>query len=462
MEIGTSKVTGDEALVSLSNQEGPGADLVRAFLQRPESDDLSWLESWFQTRIEHRFSGTLTESEAKLEFDPPSVQTEAVPLSHSIKLKSVQPFYFRGFRDNSSAIDMLGEFIVIEGRNSSGKTSLAEALEWLFTGSLSRRENSNAGNSRELEHCITNQFRPDDAETWVSATFAWQQGDADQEEIILRRVLKEDYGTTSTSHCTSVLFLGDDELDSDAEHRILDNLFAGVAPLLMQHTLRDFVQGDPKRRRDYFERLLRLDGLTTVISQAVITDERAVDFPSPNGKRHLDLFNEVGSDLKTEAAKKVHQKVLQGDKDITMERVTEDLSSICKSEYTTNLEGKSSKDEIVAALENEQLSVRQNSFPLLAQLRPRRELPDASPKTGGVPDVSDLVSGIRDAWQKYEPASLAVQAIGQDNLASASNSESHSDPLGCRINRGRTRFPAMPIMLLPTCQYPSCRPCRHN
>ena len=35
---------------------------------------------------------------------------------------------------------MDGDLVVIDGRNSSGKTSLAESLEWLFTGSLSRRE----------------------------------------------------------------------------------------------------------------------------------------------------------------------------------------------------------------------------------------------------------------------------------------------------------------------------------
>ena len=76
---------------------------------------------------------------------------------------------------------------------SSGKTRLAEALEWLLTGSPSRRERRHSGNPRELEKCMSNQFCPGDVDTWVSTTFILKsQGDF--EEIVLRRVLKKDYG----------------------------------------------------------------------------------------------------------------------------------------------------------------------------------------------------------------------------------------------------------------------------
>ncbi|MBL0347275.1 MAG: AAA family ATPase [Anaerolineales bacterium] len=39
----------------------------------------------------------------------------------------------------SDPINLTGKLIVIDGRNSSGKTSLAEAFEWLLSGQLIRR-----------------------------------------------------------------------------------------------------------------------------------------------------------------------------------------------------------------------------------------------------------------------------------------------------------------------------------
>lgn len=46
----------------------------------------------------------------------------------------------------------------------------------------------------------------------------------------------------------------------------------------MQHTLRDFVQSNPAARRQYFEQLLKLDDLTTMIEKAVIGDTRLREF----------------------------------------------------------------------------------------------------------------------------------------------------------------------------------------
>ena len=114
----------------------------------------------------------------------------------------------------------------------------------------------------------------------------------------LRRLLTEDYGSTSTAACKSVLFHDDEELPPEAERKVLDRFLAGVPPLLMQHTLRDFVQGEPKVRREYFERLLRLDELTELIRHAVVTDDRAADFSSPSGDTFLRAWHELGSMLK--------------------------------------------------------------------------------------------------------------------------------------------------------------------
>ena len=409
--------TGDEALRYLSKNQGAEGGLVRAFLMRRDTEDMNWLNTWFQSRIEKRYAGPLSNSDSILSFGPPPSQVETVPLAPPIKLKSVQAHYFRGFREGLGQVDMGTNFIVIEGRNSSGKTSLAEALEWLFSDALSRRESINAGNARELEDCITNVFRPAGEDTWVSATFVLSSDDGNAKEFILRRVLQKDYGTTTKATCSSVLFLDEKELSRGEERQVLDKIFAGVPPLLMQHTLRDFVQGDPKRRREYFERLLRLDELTELIRQAVISDGRATDFPSPSGVHYLRLWGQLGSNLKDNLSKKAHSQPLRSDKGDPFKKISDTLSSISRVEFPSLLGGLSKNEEIVATLQEEQVRVRQSSFPILAQLRPRRQLSDYLQEPKPASYVDTLGQRIRDAWKDYEPTLLAVQAIGDNNLA---------------------------------------------
>ena len=390
--------SGDEALSYLSRDDGAAGDLVRGFPGRRVSEDGNWLEAWFRERIQKHFSGPIPESDTKMTFGPPPDQLGAIPLAPSVKLESVQAHYFRGFRDTMGRIDMSQNFIVIEGRNSSGKTSLAEALEWLFTGSLSRRDSSNAGHSRELEHCVTNQFRPDDDSTWVNAEFSVLSDDGHSEKYVLRRVLKEDYGMTASSTCSSTLFVDDEDMSPLAERLILDKLIASVPPLLMQHTLRDFVQGDPKHRREYFERLLRLDELTELIRQAVVTDDKATEFPSPNVSRYLHLWTDLGLILENELSKKTHHQVSQSDNEDASEQVAGTLYTISHAEFPSLLDGLSQNEQVLAALQGEQKRVRQNSFPLLARLRPRKQFSDYSQEAKGSPDVDALIQKIRDSW----------------------------------------------------------------
>lgn len=410
---------GDEALNCLSQHQGAGGDLVRAFLERRDEEDRKWLDNWFQSRCEKHFAGSLAESENALGFDSIPVHVGATPLAHSIKLKSVQAHYFRGFRKELNQIDMGEEFIVIEGRNSSGKTSLAEALEWLFSGSLSRWEKSTSGNARELEQCITNVFRPTNEDTWVEATFA-SYSDRSKDGITkLRRVLVEDYGTTAKEPCSSVLFVDDEELSPAEERQILDRLFASVPPLLMQHTLRDFVQGDPNRRRVYFERLLRLDEVTELIRLAVISSARTSDFPSPQGDKYSSLWKNLGSILEKTLSQKAHNNSLRGDREITFKEISDALSSISQNEFPLLLDGISEHEEILAALRVEQGKVRQNSFPILAQLRPNKQLSEYPLKSEPGVTVETFGQKLRNVWSQYETVLQAVQEIGEDNLVVA-------------------------------------------
>ena len=294
---------------------------------------------------------------------------------------------------------------------------MAEALEWLFSGTLSRRESIDTGNARELENCITNQFRPAAADTWVSASFTVNSEGEDEKEFSLRRVLKEDYGSTSTAECRSILHLDDVALTREAEQEVLDKMFAGVPPLLMQHTLRDFVQGEPKVRREYFERLLRLDELTELIRQAVVTDDRASDFKSPNDDIYLQAWFSLRSMLEYEKAIEAHKQAFRGKEGDSHQSVRTSLFLIARSEFPTLLNETTENEQIVPALEDAQARVRKMSFPILDQLRPRRQYSDDVEEPLPTFNLDQLIPSIRNAWTEYEPLQIASKAIGERNIA---------------------------------------------
>jgi len=406
----------DEALRPLAGAPGPVASLVRAYPGPVASSESGWIDSWFRERIAECLAGAPPVQATLRLPDPPIPATSASRLARPIRLQSVHAHYFRGFRDMPTPIRMDGDLVVVEGGNSSGKTSLAEALEWLLTGRLSRRECEELGNPRELEDCIGNLFRPEDEETWVTAVFG-PDGAGDTGTITLRRVLKEDYGTTRTSACSSVLVLNERELSDEEEREALDALFASVPPLLMQHTLRLFVQSDPARRRQYFERLLRLDELTDLISKAVVGDARLSEFPSPSGSASLGTWEVLGSVLQTDEAKTAHCGVQRTRKSDLGRHVREALASIARAEFADSVGKLATLEEAAAGLVKAQAKARQESFPLLARLRPQKQVSADAQRAAFPEEVATYAVSVRDTFKVYASARSAVEALGTARLA---------------------------------------------
>jgi energy-coupling factor transporter ATP-binding protein EcfA2/uncharacterized protein (UPF0212 family) len=391
--------------------------LVRGYPGAQELEDVTWLETWFGNRANKHFTGTLaTDDEIQLLPAPPA-PTEALPLAQPVRLVSIEPHFFRGFRNVTQPIRLDGDLVVIDGRNTSGKTSLAEALEWLFTGYLSRRESMELGSPHELENCITNQFCPDAEDTWVSGTFVSNAGGT--EAFTLRRVLKDDYGTTLASKCTSTLFIDDRELGPEEESQTLDRLFASVPPLLMQHTLRLFVESPPKRRREYFERLLHLDGLTNLISKAVIGDARLTEFPGPAGVEGLKTWGRLGTSVKIESSKKAHRQMSRSEDTDLQSRLVRVLTTIARNEFPDLVNESIEFAKIGTALAQAQSGFRQKSFPMLARLKLQRQFTDDQPESTYAKDRTIAATSIREAWQVYEKMKAAAGLIGNDRIAIA-------------------------------------------
>jgi hypothetical protein len=406
----------DEALSSLVGAPGPVDGLVRAYPGPVASSESDWIDSWFRERIAACLAGAPPVQATLRLPDPPTPTTSASRLARPIRLKSLHAHYFRGFRDMPSPIRMDGDLIVVEGGNSSGKTSLAEALEWLLTGRLSRRECQELGHPRELEDCVGNLFRPDGEETWVTAVFGPDRTD-DTATITLRRVLKEDYGITRTSACSSVLVRDERELSDEEEREALDTLFASVPPLLMQHTLRLFVQSDPSRRREYFERLLRLDELTDLIQRAVIGEARLPEFRSPSGGASFSTWEMLASLLQTDEARKAHTGVSRARESDLSRPVREALASIARAEFSDSVGEAAMLEEAAAALVKAQAKARRKSFPLLANLRPDKQVSSDVQRATFAEEVATYAVGVREAYEVYASARSAAEALSAAQLA---------------------------------------------
>ena len=183
----------------------------------------------------------------------------------------------------------------------------------------------------------------------------------------------------------------------------------------MQHTLRDFVQGDPALRQQYFERLLHLGEVTELIQHAVMTDGPVRSIPNPKGGKHLQLWIKLGSILQNNSSQKAHSQRMKDGIGETFEEFLIALTSISRIEIPSVLSGLDKEEEIVATLQMEQMRIREDSFPILAQLRPRMELLDRPQESQPAENVESLGQKIRDMWKKYGPILLAIQKMEDNN-----------------------------------------------
>ena len=406
------------ALGMLLNAKGAVGGLVRAYTTRDNLGDV-WLESWFLKRTEFHYASTIPEGEQILTVTYESTHVPQLSQRPGLSLVSIRPHYFRGFKVLPGPIDLTGNLIVIEGKNSSGKTSLAEALEFLFGGSLSRREEHGEGNPEELENCIENQLRPSDESTFVEARCVRHLGTPDEKQLVLRRLLTKDYGTASTSICESSLHMDGSELSNKDEAAVLEELFSFVPPLLMQHTLRSFVQSPPSRRRQYFERILSLNELTDLIGRAVIGNAKLPGFKSPQGSYGLLQWETLVGQLKILEAQKKAQKVKSVAQKNQPKALADALIDIAGLEFSSpGLE----LAEVETWINQQQNEARQKSFPPLAKLRPKQK-PNHELSTTIV-GLELRKANIKARWKDYEAARSLTNAVRENALVIADALES--------------------------------------
>lgn len=169
------------------------------------------------------------------------------------RIRSLSVQGFRSYGLPVQTLNLPSDIAVVWGPNSKGKTSLAEAFEFLLTGRISRRELM-ASTQDEFADALRNAHIAPDAEVAVTAMIT----DADGNDHDVRRVLVNDYG--KRQDCSSRLEIDGVEAAGDAleQFGIILSQPPLRAPVLAQHTLSYIFSVRPQDRSTYFKTLLDL------------------------------------------------------------------------------------------------------------------------------------------------------------------------------------------------------------
>lgn len=144
----------------------------------------------------------------------------------------------------------------VRGDNSCGKTSLAEAIEFLLCGKTARRDVM-ATTKTEFANLLRNAHFS--GEVFVEADIEHGGSDGEINQLTVRRLLVADY-PNSNQDCASEL----QRLDPSGEWSEWSFEEIGLPtwadpialPMIFQHTLRFICGARPTDRRDYFRRAL--------------------------------------------------------------------------------------------------------------------------------------------------------------------------------------------------------------
>ena len=173
-----------------------------------------------------------------------------------LRIKRIEIQGFRAYGARSQVAEIDAPIAVFWAPNSKGKTSLAEAIEFLLTGSTIKRQIFSSRQD-EFADSLRHAHLPDNVETFVAATVE----QSDSTVHIIKRVLIKDYA--KQGNCESRLFINEVEADEN-ELSKLGIVLAHpplCAPVLAQHTLNYLFTTKPSERTSYFKALLEVADL---------------------------------------------------------------------------------------------------------------------------------------------------------------------------------------------------------
>jgi hypothetical protein len=156
---------------------------------------------------------------------------------------------FRGFGSSAETIRLDRDLVLFFGPNGFGKTSLAEAIEWLFYGFTKRRRQGEGYSKSEYAGTYANAHRGRPVQVDLKVFIAGR------EYLLSRRLIDGDRNEASETYI-------------DGVKANFSTISAGsneaVYPVVAQHGLQTFIHSKPKDRRDAIGAALGLDELTAL------------------------------------------------------------------------------------------------------------------------------------------------------------------------------------------------------
>lgn len=177
------------------------------------------------------------------------------PPGKGARLMTLKVRGFRAFGTEARILQADEPLVVLHAGNSQGKTSMAEAIEFLISGRSSRRELL-GGAKAEYDGSLRNaHLAAGDDTVYVQAVVRDPSGTP----RTVRRELLSDFGRGT--ECASRLTVDGTDVDdlSEVGIRLADGPVR--APVLLQHILRHVLSTEPKQRVGYFKALLELTDL---------------------------------------------------------------------------------------------------------------------------------------------------------------------------------------------------------
>jgi hypothetical protein len=155
---------------------------------------------------------------------------------------------FRGFGAKVPPINLDADLVLLFGPNGHGKTSFAEAIEWLFYGTTKRRQRGEEFSRAEYAGTFANVHGHTPTEVSLKVCFHGQ------DTVLSRRLGDRETSTTFVNGQPSD-FSSIGLLPQEAHY-----------PVVAQHGLQTFVHSKPKDRRDAICAALGLEELTSLKS----------------------------------------------------------------------------------------------------------------------------------------------------------------------------------------------------
>ncbi|CQD22757.1 recombination protein F [Mycobacterium lentiflavum] len=262
---------------------------------------------------------------------------------------------FRSYGVEPQRIELSAPLTVIHADNSQGKTSLAEAFEFLHTGTISRRQLA-GGSPGEFEGALRNAHIGPVAEVYVEVGLL----DANGTEAIIRRELNVDY--SGAADCESALTVNGMETQSVTEVGLHLSDPPLAAPVLLEHALRYAVSAKPGDRSDYFKAMLEIADLDVVRTEiaSLITEREAR--PRESLVQKLDSLASVP----------VLSPMLTTSQVASEHQLTNSMLTMLNTIVPPGYDDAPNEQPLVTAIDRVQreLASRQNSVVPVRQLRP--------------------------------------------------------------------------------------------